>query len=97
MKFSTIAVAAAISAVSSLAQASGLEELCGSITQEVEGTWLEVAIDARDPNTSYAVNVLEGGGAEELEQGAEVCVEVAPAGHDERGRPVWQVLSIRPN
>jgi hypothetical protein len=96
MKFSSL-VALVVLSVSSLAQASGFGELCGSITQEAEGTWLEVAINSRDPNTSYAINVLEGGGAEELEQGAEVCVEVTPAGQDERGRPVWQVLSIRPN
>ena len=70
-------------------------ELCGFISQELEGTWLEVAIEPKNPNTSYTVHVLEGVGVEAFKQGEEVCVDVLPA--DARGddHPHWKVIGYR--
>ena len=56
-------------------------ELCGYISQESEGTLLEVPVDLNNPLTSYNVYRLEGADLDTIDQGGRVCVTFTPGSH----------------
>lgn len=72
----------------SLAEAG---ELCGYISQENEGTWLEIPY-ANNDSAIETVYTLEGEGVYELEQGAAVCVSFEQAPSQEK---LVQVTKIK--
>jgi hypothetical protein len=64
--------------------------LCGFISQENEGTWLEIPY-ADNHSSIEIVYTLEGEGVYELEQGAAVCVSFSEAPSKDK---IIQVLKI---
>lgn len=92
MKLNTLFLATAFSAS---AFASGTTDMmCGYISQEAEGTWLDVPVNAADPLTTHTTYSLLGAGVDSLEQDAKVCVEYDPFQGDV-GINTVEVISVQ--
>jgi len=79
----------------SLSLNSFAAELCGYVTLEQEGTWLEVPMLREDNTVTHKVYSLNGAGVDNLEQGEEVCTEYEETLIDEYGKTELQVTKVR--